>query len=209
MIPNIELDKMIYSAASKYSKYYDIEDLYQAGLLGTVKASKRYDESLGTKFSSYSYPYILGEIIDFIKNDRVVKVSDKYMQIYKMYEKTRQLLTNSLSREPSFSEIAKFMKIDEQSLVDIIESVLFAKNIENDEYEVNSAFYVDERDKINDSLSLKEELEKLSEFERKLINYRYYQGFNQCETAEMLGTNQVKVSREEKLILSKMKRNLS
>jgi len=208
MIDNLELDKMIYNIAFKYSKYYDIDDLYQAGILGAVKASKKFNESLGTKFSTYSYPFILGEIISFIKNDRVIKVSDDYFSLYKMYEKTKLALTNSLSKEPTFKEIASFMKIEEQTLVNIIESVLFAKNIENDEYELNSTFYIDERDKINNQLSIKEELAKLNEFERKLIDYRYYQGFNQCETAQMLGTNQVKISREEKLILSKMRKNL-
>lgn len=208
MIIDNEVNNLIYKIASKYSRYYDIEDLYQAGMLGAIKANKNYNSSLNTKFTTYSYSFILGEIISFIKNDRNIKVSDEYFTLYKMYEKTKQALTNKFLREPTFSEISKFMKIDECVLVNIIESVCFSKNIENDEYELGNIFYVDDRNKIDDQLMLKQEIEKLSEFEQKLIKFRYYNGYNQCETAKALGVNQVKVSREEKLILTKMKKNI-
>ena len=95
------------------------------------------------------------------------------------------------------------MEIDEKTLLNIIESITFTKSIEND-YNYGN----DNRDEIDDKILIQNELESLNDFDKSLIQYRYFDGFSQSETAEVLGISQVKVSRCEKLILNKMKNNI-
>lgn len=198
-----ESEKLIYSIARKYSMYYSIEDLFQVGSIGIIKAYKKYDRNSNAKFSSFAYKYILGEIIDYIRKDRNIIVSDEVFSLYKKYIKAKDLLFSKFEREASLSEVSEFMGLDETSLINIIESVAFTKCIEDD-----NEYFNDERDSIDNRILLNEEISSLDQFSKSLIDYRYYQGYTQSETADILGVTQVKVSRQEKLILSRMKNNM-
>ena len=83
-----ESEGLIYKIASKYSMYYSIDDLYQVGSIGVIKAYKNFKRDTSVKFSTYAYKYVLGEIIDFIRKDRNIVVSEEYMAIYKKYIKS-------------------------------------------------------------------------------------------------------------------------
>ena len=198
---------LIYSIASKYSDYYNIEDLYQAGVIGIIKASKSYKDNYNVKFSTYAYKSVLGEIIDFIRKDRNIVLSDEAYCLYKKYIKVKELLYNKYEREASFSEICSFMGISEQQLLNIIESISFTRSIDSDNQVYNSLSN-DDMSRIEDTIFVQEELDKLSEVDKRIIDYRYYQGYTQSETANIMGLSQVKVSRQEKLILSKIKNNI-
>ena len=115
-----------------YSEYHNIEDLFQVGSIGLLKAYKNYDKNSNVKFSTFAYKYVFGEIISYIKKDRNIIVGDEYMSIYKKYEKVKSLLISKYNREVSFSEICKFMEMDEQKLLSVIESVMFTKSIDGD-----------------------------------------------------------------------------
>lgn len=199
-----ESEGLIYKIASKYSMYYSIEDLYQVGSIGVIKAYKNYKKDTSVKFSTYAYKYILGEIIEFIRCDRNIKVSEEYMSLYKKYLSIRSLLTSKLEREPSFSEICSFMEIDEGVLRNVIETISFTKSTDESDYDYGN----DKREEIDNKILLDNELSSMDDFDRNLIEYRYYQGYTQSETADALGVSQVKVSRQEKLILSRMKSNI-
>ena len=199
-----ESEGLIYKIASKYSMYYSIEDLYQVGSIGVIKAYKNYKKDTSVKFSTYAYKYILGEIIEFIRCDRNIKVSEEYMSLYKKYLSIRSLLTSKLEREPSFSEICSFMEIDEGVLRNVIETISFTKSTDESDYDYGN----DKREEIDNKILLENELSSMDDFDRNLIEYRYYQGYTQSETADVLGVSQVKVSRQEKLILSRMKSNI-
>ncbi len=199
-----ESEGLIYKIASKYSIYYSIEDLYQVGSIGVIKAYKNYKKDTSVKFSTYAYKYILGEIIEFIRCDRNIKVSEEYMSLYKKYLSIRSLLTSKLEREPSFSEICSFMEIDEGVLRNVIETISFTKSTDESDYDYGN----DKREEIDNKILLENELSSMDDFDRNLIEYRYYQGYTQSETADALGVSQVKVSRQEKLILSRMKSNI-
>ena len=185
-----ENEWLIYEIAKRYSSYYSIEDLYQAGSIGIIKASKKYKSEYNVKFSTYAYKSILGEIIDFIRKDRNIVLSEETYLIYKKYLKVKELLTSD--REPTFSEICSFMEISESQMLNIIESISITKS-----------------DVYDDKLLIENELSQLSEFDRSLIDYRYYLGYTQSETASLLGISQVKVSRQEKLILNRIKDNIT
>lgn len=197
-----ENERLIYKIASKYSMYYNIDDLYQSGMMGIVKAYKKYDKSSSCKFSSYAYKYILGEMIDFIRKDRNIIVSDDVFDIYKKYIKIKDLLFNKYEREPSIKEISAFMEISEHQLLNVIEGVAFT-------YDIDFEYSDDKREFVDNKILIDEEISSLDLFSKMLINYRYYQGFTQCETAKKLGVSQVKVSREEKLILNRIRNNIT
>ena len=199
---------LIYKIARSYCEYYNIEDLFQVGSIGLLKAYKNYDKNSNVKFSTFAYKYVFGEIISYIKKDRNIIVGDEYMSIYKKYEKVKSLLISKYNREVSFSEICKFMEMDEQKLLSVIESVMFTKSIDGDSL-INYEFAYDNREDIFNKVLLESELDALEPFDKSLINYRYYQGFTQSETAQALNTSQVKVSRREKMILQRIKTNIS
>lgn len=203
-----ECEGIIYKLANKYKNYYNFDDLYQAGCIGIIKADKNYSENENCKFSSYAYKYILGEMVDFIRKDKNIIISDELYNLYKKYIKVKELLYSKYEREVSFDEICKYMEIDKTYLLNIIESVSFAKSIEEDE-KITNNFYLDNRSEIDTEILLKSELEHLEENEKSLINYRYYEGYSQSETALKMGISQAKVSREEKLILKKIKDNMT
>ena len=197
-----EQENLIYNIAHRYSSGYNLEDLYQSGVIGVIKACKKYDKSFNTKFSTYAYDYILGEIVDFIRKDRNIIISEENFRIYKKYQKVRELLNAKYEREATFSEICSFMEVKEGDLLKIIQSVAFTKSYEPTDD--NQTFYEEDYDT---KLYVSEMLESLNDFDKSLISSRYYQGLTQSETADTLGVSQVKVSRQEKLILSRIRAN--
>ena len=156
-----ENKNFIYKIASKYSKYYSIEDLFQVGTIGFIKAYKKY-KSVGVKFTTYAYKYVLGEIIEYIRNDRTMKVSSDILKLYKSYEKTKDFLVQKLNRMPTFYEISSFMNIDESYLSEVIEKSEFAvsleSNLNDDNFTLENILGIDERKNIDDLLDLKKEL---------------------------------------------------
>lgn len=196
---------LIYKIALKYREYYNIEDLYQVGCIGIIKAYKNFNQNASAKFSSYAYKYIFGEIIEYIKCDRNIRVNEEYIAVYKRYEEVKQLLTHKYGREPKFSEICIFMEISESDMLHIIETISFTKSIDSEVQE----YSVDDRDKIDEKILLDTMLESLNSFDKSLIDYRYYQDYTQSETATALGVTQVKVSREEKIILQRIKKSIA
>ena len=198
-----ENENLIYKLASKYKNYYNFDDLYQAGCIGVIKAYKNYKDN-NTKFSTYAYKYILGEMIDYIRKDKNIIISDEAYDIYRKYIKIKELLNEKYQREVSFSEICKYMNIDENNMVRIIESIYVDKS----ETSLDNS-YVDSRDNIDNEIFIQSEINNLTDYEKSLINYRYYLGYTQDETASILGTNQVKISRNEKLILKKLRENIT
>lgn len=196
-----DCEGIIYSIANRYKDNYNIEDLYQVGCIGVIKAAKNFNKYLNVKFTTYAYNYILGEIIDFIKKDRNIVVSDDYFNIYNRYKKVKDLLYSKYQREPLFSEICEFMHIDDKTLINIIERTAFTKNIDD---ENNIPFDTN----IIEKLALDEEIDKLEEPGKSIIKYKYFYGMTQSEIAEMLHLSQSKISRVEKDSLKLMKKKI-
>ena len=201
-----ECDDLIYSLAKKYSNGYNIEDLYQAGCVGVMKASKRFKGDLNVEFPAYARGDILGEMIEYIRSDRNIRVSNDCYDVYKRYRKARVLLRNKYGREPSVSEICSFMNLSERQLAYIIESTAFTKSLD---YEFASLDYSNGDNRLIDKLALDEELERIEEPGKSIIKYRYYYGMSQQETAEIMGLSQSKVSREESLSLKRIKSKIA
>lgn len=202
---------LIYKIAGKYSYHYDMEDLYQVGVIGLIKAYKNYNFNSNAKFSTYAYSYILGEILEFIKNDRNIKVNSNDIKLYKAYQKAVEFLTHKNSRVPSFSEVCRFLEVPEEIVYNSLISSEFTISLDNEINEVKNYYEIlgeDNSEKLNDLICLKNEIEKLKTIEKEIINYRYYKDYTQNETADILGISQVQVSRYEKNILSRIKEKM-
>lgn len=197
-----ECNGLIYSIANKYKNNYNIEDLYQVGTIGVMKAYENFKSNKNVKFSTYAYKYIMGEMLEYIRNDRNIKVSNEYYDLYKRYVKAKNLLQNKYCREPLFKEIADFLEIDENILLNVIEKTAFTKSID---YEMDVTNNYSKNDNLINKLVLDEEIDKLEEPAKSIIKYRYFFGLSQQETAQSLNLSQSKVSREETHALKKMK----
>ena len=200
--------KLIYSIVKMFDG--NKEDLYQAGVVGLLKALKNFDESLNVKFTTYAYPYILGEIKKQVREDKQVKISRDISRFnYKIVEVTN-LLSQKYLRKPSIKEIASFLNIDEQIVVDSINSRRKIQSIDEtikDDLSIQEIIPSKQLD-IDSLIDLKEQLSKLTEVDKEIIANRYYNDYTQQETAKILGISQVQVSRKEQKILTKLKENL-
>ena len=206
----IEQNKnMIYKIASLFS-YNSKEDLFQVGCVGLINAYKKYDESFNTKFSTYAYPYIFGEISSYVKKDKGIKISRDISRLNSKIERASVLLTQKLMREPTILELSNYLEIDEELVVDAIKSkypIVSTDSVIHDDGRGITLLDTisDNSMDINTLVALKEQLLSLDSFERELINERYVQRLTQSEVASNLGISQVQVSRKEQKVLSKLR----
>ena len=199
----LDYEGLIYSIISKYPNRFDKEDLFQAGMLGLVDAYKHYDPHANTKFSTYAYYYIVGEVNKYIKECSSLKIGKDLIELKKKIIKVTDLMTQKLGRIPSNLEIALYLDVPEQ---DINEALISTDEVSSIEESFN---YLESNDNINiDLLDLKMEINKLPKEEREIIISRYFTGLTQSETSNKLGISQVQVSRNEAKILKKLRTNL-
>lgn len=207
------LEEIIKSSAGliwKVSKYFygiSKNDLYQAGVLGVIKAYNNYKDDGSTKFSTYAFKYIYGEMYQLAIN-KDIKVSKDLLKLVKMIEKGRMRLSQEIMREPSNIELAAFLEMDLEVMESALLSVgnVISMDEENDDvrglHEVigaNEGISNDDRILLNDSIN------NLEGIEQNIINARYFEDLTQSETAKKLGITQVMVSRYEQRSLKKMR----
>ena len=210
-----ENENLIYSLTHYFRYYPNKEDLYQAGMMGLISAYQKYDSTFGVKFTTYAYPYILGEMKKLVREDKSVKVSRDIQSISIHIERAITLLSQKLMKVPSIREISEFLQIPEN----VVEMAIRSKEsihsldeaIKEDSKVLTLADFIEDKKKcdLDDLISLKQELLNLSPFEKKLIEQRYFEDYTQSETAKSLGLSQVQVSRKEKKILEKIKQNIA
>ena len=202
-------ESKVFYIVNKYANNYNRDDLFQAGKLGLLKASKNYDESLGIKFSTFSEKYILGEILEYIRNDKNIKVSRDFIRLKKKidlvikdyYEKKNKYLT--------VKEISYILKEDESKIIEVLNTNQNVSSIDekiNDNEDIYLKDTISKKENIDtiDLICLKDALNDLSKEDRNIINERYYNGKTQTELAKELNTSQVKVYRMEKKILNEL-----
>ena len=209
----IENEGLIYKIINKYRNYFELEDLYQVAVIGLIKASKNYNSEYGTKFTSYAYPFILGEVIKYINEYRNIKISKDITRLYTRILKGIEILSQKLMKIPNNYELSLFLEIDEA----IIEEVLIAnatvdsldRIISQDGKDLELYNKFGYYDYSIENYPLISELEKLPPAEKAIIQARYFDNMSQSETGDTLGMYQVEVSRKEKKILAKLKDNIT
>lgn len=210
-----DYDKLIYSIINKYSFFGEIDDLYQVGMIGLLKACENYNSDFNTKFTTYAHTYVLGEVLKYIRDNKSIRINRDLVRLSSRIEKTREILNQKLMREVSNSEIANFLDVDE-SLVD--EAVISSNFVKSLDYELNDegrelnlydSIKYEEKGYSCDFIDLRDSLSSLEEDEKRIIKYRYFDDRTQSDISEELGMSQVQVSRSEAKILKKLKSRLS
>lgn len=207
---------------------YEMEDLFQIGSIGLMKAIDKFDLSYDVKFSTYAVPMIAGEIKRFLRDDGMVKVSRSLKENGFKVRRAREFLTGQLGREPGIEEVAAQAELSVEEVVMAMEASTEVESIYKSIYQSDGSevFLVDklaegsggqilgsgmgmredhEKEKLLNHMLLGQLLEELDEKERSLIQMRYFQDKTQTEVARRLGISQVQVSRLEKKILIRMR----
>lgn len=209
----INNERLIYSIARYFKNYNSIEDLYQAGCLGLIEAHKRYNPNINCKFTTYAYPFILGEMRKLVREDKGLKVSREISKLNLKIEKAYILLSQKLMKEPSIKEIANYLEIPEFYVSEAILSLNKIKSIDepiNDEgRDLTLQDVIGKSDNVDDLIMLKESLKSLNNEEKEIINNRYINDYTQSETAKIVGISQVQVSRKESKVLEKLYKKMA
>ena len=208
---------LTWSIVKRFSgRDYEMEDLYQIGCMGFIKAIKRFDTSFDVKISTYAVPYILGEIKRFIRDDGLIKVSRSIKELgIKIRELEKEYMQKE-GKEININILAEKLNVTKEEIAVAIDSTKAIESIneENSDDDTVSKMEkistgTDEATMIVNKISIKELIDNLNTREKEIILLRYYKEKTQTEVAQILGITQVQVSRIEKRILASMKSELS
>lgn len=222
-----EMDKLIrdnngliWSIVKRFmNRGYEAEDLYQIGCIGFIKSIKRFDTNFEVKLSTYSVPYILGEIKRFIRDDGPIKVSRSIKELNtKINELKRQYLLNG--KEITLEQICKELKIQKEDAIiamestNAVESMDATANAENKDGKQMTIFDKlstgkNEEELITNKIVINQLLNELKDRDKEIILLRFFKEKTQTEVANILGISQVQVSRIERKILNEMKAKLT
>ena len=212
---------LIWSIVKRFmNRGYEVEDLYQIGCMGFIKSIRRFDTSFDVKLSTYSVPYILGELKKFIRDDGPIKVSRSIKELnVKINELKKHYLINK-GKEITIEEICKELKVDKDDVImamestKSIESIDSFANCENKDGKQLTIFEKistgkNEEEIITNRMVVNQLIEELQDREKEIILLRFYKDKTQTEVAKILGISQVQVSRLERKILNNMKVKLT
>lgn len=207
----VENANLIYKIANTYrNSGIDMDDLKQQGRLGFIQAYHNYNPSYNIKFTTYAYPYIQGEISKYVRENKGIKISRNLTKLYYKIDKIILLLSQEYMREPTISEVANTLSVDEEIIADAMLSRNTIGSIDEPiigaekDLSLHEIIAAPEEDS-NEKILLKEALEHLTAEEYQLIYNRYMYNYTQSEIADMIGMSQVQVSRKEQKAKQKIK----
>lgn len=184
-------------------KFYNVEpaDLYQAGCIGLIKASRKFNPDEGVDFMTYAYKFIFGEMYELTNKCRDIKINKYYSRILKELEKAKIELTQKLNKVPTLTEICLYTEIDETLATDVILLTGHMLSLEDEYSTLNGNISIKDcvgiEDNVDNQILINDSMRQLDPLEQSVIDYRYFQDLTQTETANILGISQVKVSRLE------------
>ncbi|MEG0752178.1 MAG: sigma-70 family RNA polymerase sigma factor [Oscillospiraceae bacterium] len=201
---------LVHSCARRFTnKGIDYDDLFQAGCMGLVKACRGFEVERGFRFSTYAVPVILGEIKRLFRDGGSVKVSRRLKELSVKASRLSLDLLKETGEEPTTNEIASRLGCEEQLIIEAIcasrPSVSLTVSEDEEESHESDIPVLDEEELISERLSLKDAIAKLGDDERVILAERYYKNRTQSQTAELLGTTQVQISRRERRIIAKLR----
>ena len=192
----------------------EIEDLFQIGNIGLMKAIDKFDFSYDVKFSTYAVPMITGEIKRFLRDDGMIKVSRSLKEAAVKIKMVREAWNNQNGKEPTIEEISAVTELTVDEIVMALDASNDVESIYKTVYQGDGneislidrlAEKKDDTEKLLNHMLIEQLLDSLEEKERKLIELRYFEEKTQVEVAKKLGVSQVQVSRLEKKILKRMR----
>lgn len=210
--------RLVLSVIQKFiGRGENVDDLFQVGCIGLIKAVDNFDISLDVKFSTYAVPMILGEIRRYLRDNNSIRVSRSLRDLAYKALQARERLSAKLSREPTNAEIAKELDRTENEVVNALDSIADPISLYEPIYTDNgdSVYVLDQiKDDKNtddqwlDEIAISQAIGKLSERERRILSLRFYNGRTQTEVSDEIGISQAQVSRLEKSALEKIKHEL-
>jgi len=215
VVGNLRLVLSVIQRFSNRGEYVD--DLFQVGCIGLMKAIDNFDLNQNVRFSTYAVPMIIGEIRRYLRDNNAVRVSRSLRDVAYRALQVRDALVNRHGREPTLGEIAEQMQLPRAEVVyaldAIQEPVSLFEPIYNDG---GDPIYVMDQvsdDKASDTewlkrIALEEALDKLPPRERRILQLRFFKGKTQMEVAEQIGISQAQVSRLEKAALRQLRKYL-
>ncbi len=192
----------------------EVEDLYQIGAIGLIRAIDKFDFTYDVKFSTYAVPLISGEIKRFLRDDGMIKVSRSLKENQWKIKRAMEMFTHEHGREPTVEELSKALKLEPEEIMLSMEAMVEIESMEQSLYnkegkEVSLGERIadekNEEEELMNRLFLQQLLGELDKRDRELIFLRYFENKTQTQVAEILGISQVQVSRLEKKILRRMK----
>lgn len=210
---------LIYCTAKRFlGRGVDMEDLFQIGSIGLLKAVDKFDTSYDVKFSTYAVPMIIGEIRRYLRDNNSIRVSRSLRDTAYKAIHAKEILTRTASTEPTLEDIAKETGIPKEDIVFALDAIQSPLSLYDPVYtDGGDALYVMDQisDKKNkeekwiEELSLGDAMDRLNERENYIIRLRFFEGKTQMEVAEEIHISQAQVSRLEKSALKSMKNYLS
>lgn len=204
---------------------YDMEDLFQIGCIGLVKAVDQFDMEYNVKFSTYAVPLITGEIKRFLRDDGMIKISRSLKENGYRIKQAAEAIAGQYGREPTMKELEEATGLKKEEIVMALEANVEIESIYRTVYQSdgNEIYLVDkivkgtetgtlskgeadaEKERLLDHMLLKQLMDKLEGKEKEIIRLRFFEDKTQTEVARLLNMNQVQVCRQEKKTLVKLR----
>ena len=206
--------KLVLSVIQRFSNRGEpLDDLFQVGCMGLIKAIDNFNTDLQVRFSTYAVPMIIGEVIRYLRDNNSVRVSRSLRDTAYKAIQVRERLSNELNREPRVEEIAKELDINKEDVVIALEAIVEPVSLYEPVYnEGGDAIYVMDQigdrntpDSWMDEIMIRDSIKKLSQREKNILNLRFMLGKTQTEVAKEIGISQAQVSRLEKSALKRIK----
>ncbi len=195
----------------------NVDDLFQVGCIGLMKAVDNFDLSQNVRFSTYAVPMIIGEIRRYLRDNNSIRVSRSLRDVAYKALQVRDRLVNKDNKEPTVSQIAQELNLPKEEVVFALDAIQDPISLFEPIYhDGGDAIYV--MDQISDNknldegwlenISIKEAMKKLTDREKLILNLRFFHGRTQMEVADEIGISQAQVSRLEKTALKHMRKHV-
>jgi len=210
--------RLVLSIIKKFnSRGENIDDIFQVGVVGLIKAIDNFDMNQNVQFSTYAVPMIIGEIKRYLRDSSCLKISRSIRDVSFKISKIKEAYVNKYNEDPTVQQLARLAEESEDDVIMALDSMVKPMSLNEAIYnEGGDEIYVldqikdddNEMDKIADKISVMQAMEKLSEKERQIIKRRFFDNKTQTEMAMEIGISQAQVSRIEKTAIERLKRRL-
>lgn len=208
--------RLVLSVLGKFSNRAEsMDDLFQVGCVGLIKAIDNFDLSLNVQFSTYAVPMIIGEIRRYLRDNNPIRVSRSVRDLAYKALQAREKLTKELNKEPTIEQIAKEVGVEREEIVLSFEAIQDPLSLQEPVYSdgADSIYIMDQvkdskdtDEKWAENITIAQAMKKLSNREKMIITKRFFDGRTQNEVANEIGISQAQVSRLEKDAIYRMKK---
>lgn len=198
-----------------YGKGENVDDLFQVGCIGLIKAIDNFDLNQNVQFSTYAVPMIVGEIRRYLRDNNSIRVSRSIRDLAYKAISIKDKIYKEEQREATIEEIAKELKVEKEDIVMSLDAIQEPISLQEPAYSENTEniYIIDQvSDKKNtdelwtQNITIAESMKRLNEKEKMIINKRFFEGRTQMEVAEEIGISQAQVSRLERTAINHIRR---